>query len=68
MEDWSKYTDIIELEHPEPKTHPRMSAAGRASQFAAFAALTGYDAMINETSRQVNEAGRDAQDECFDEF
>lgn len=68
MEDWSKYADIIELEHPEPKTHPRMSAAGRASQFAAFAALTGYDAMINETSRQVNEAGRDAQDEYFDEF
>lgn len=68
MEDWSKYADIIEMEHPEPKKHPRMSAMSRASQFAAFAALTGYDAMIEETSRQVNDAGRDAQDPYADEF
>lgn len=51
MEDWNKYADIIELKHPEPKTHPRMSAMDRAAQFAPFAALTGYDAMVAETSR-----------------
>lgn len=51
MDDWSKYADIIEMEHPEPKTHPRMSAMDRAAQFAPFAALTGYDAMVAETSR-----------------
>ena len=51
MEDWSKYADIIDMEHPEPKTHPRMSAMDRAAQFAPFAALAGYDAMVAETSR-----------------
>lgn len=51
MEDWQKYADIIDLEHPEPRTHPRMSSADRAAQFAPFAALTGYDAMVAETSR-----------------
>lgn len=51
MEDWQKYSDIINLEHPEPRTHPRMSAMDRAGQFAPFAALTGYDSMIAETSR-----------------
>ena len=51
MEDWQKYADIIDMEHPEPRTHPRMSSADRAAQFAPFAALTGYDAMVAETSR-----------------
>lgn len=51
MEDWSRYADIIDLEHFEPKDHPRMSAMDRASQFAPFAALTGYDAMVMETAR-----------------
>lgn len=68
MEDWSKYADIIDLEHPEPKKHPRMSAMSRAAQFGAFAALTGYDAMIEETSRQVNEAGRDVSDSYEDDY
>ena len=51
MDGWQKYADIIGLEHPEPRTHPRMSAADRAAQFAPFAALTGYDGMIEEEAR-----------------
>lgn len=51
MEDWRKYADIIDMEHPEPRTHPRMSAMDRAGQFAPFAALTGYDSMVEETAR-----------------
>lgn len=51
MEDWQRYADIIDLEHPEPKTHPRMASADRAAQFSSFAALTGYEAMVAETSR-----------------
>ena len=45
------YSDIIHLPHPEPKNHPRMSMEARAAQFAPFAALTGYDAVISETAR-----------------
>ncbi|MBQ4356253.1 MAG: hypothetical protein II757_06295 [Bacteroidales bacterium] len=45
------YDDIIDHPHYEPKRHPRMSMHNRAAQFAPFAALTGYDAAINETAR-----------------
>lgn len=50
MEDWKKYADIIDMEHPEPRTRPRMAAIDRAAQFASFAALTGYDEMVKEES------------------
>ena len=46
-----RYDDMLEMEHPEPKRHPRMSAEDRAAQFAPFAALTGYDEMVVEQAR-----------------
>lgn len=46
------YADIIDLPRPEP-THLRMSLFNRAAQFAPFAALTGYDDMIEEEERLV---------------
>ena len=46
------YDDIIHLPHYEPKHHPRMTMWSRAAQFAAFAALTGYDTAIKDTARQ----------------
>ncbi len=46
----SRYDDIIELPHHEPK-HPRMTLENRAAQFAPFAALTGHGAAIAETAR-----------------
>lgn len=45
------YEDILYLEHPNPKYHPRMSLAHRAGQFSPFAALTGYEEQISETER-----------------
>ena len=45
------YDDIINLPHHESTKHPRMSALNRAAQFSPFAALTGHEAAINETSR-----------------
>ena len=45
------YDDIINLPHPDPKHHPRMSMNARAAQFAPFAALTGHGAAIEETAR-----------------
>ena len=44
------YIDIIGLEHPTSRKHPRMAAEMRAAQFAPFAALTGYDEAIEETA------------------
>lgn len=49
-----KYDDIINLEHPSPKRHPRMSAIERAAQFSAFAALSGYEDIIHETGRRTD--------------
>lgn len=51
-----KYDDIINLMHWEPKMHRRMSEQERAAQFAPFAALTGYDDMVKETSAKQNSA------------
>lgn len=47
----SRYDDIINIPRWNPKSHPRMSEYERAAQFAPFAALTGYDAMVSETAR-----------------
>jgi len=45
------YSDIINLPHHVSRNHPQMPLAARAAQFAPFAALTGYDAVIHETAR-----------------
>lgn len=50
----SQYDDIISLPHPTSATHPRMSRRNRAAQFAPFAALTGYDAAIQEAGRSTD--------------
>lgn len=47
----NKYDDIINLPHPTSPRHPRMPIVDRAAQFAPFAALTGYDDVIDETAR-----------------
>ncbi len=47
----NKYNDIIMLPHHTSPTRTRMPARDRAAQFAPFAALTGYDGMVEETAR-----------------
>ena len=47
----SEYDDIINLPHHQSVKHPHMNSHQRAAQFAPFAALTGYDAAIDETAR-----------------
>ena len=49
------YDDIIDLPHPVSEKYPRLSRAQRAAQFSPFAALTGYDAAVDETSRLTEE-------------
>lgn len=48
--DQDDYRDIIDLPHHTSARHPRMAAQMRAAQFAPFAALTGYDEVIEETA------------------
>lgn len=49
------YADIINLPHHELTTRNRMPRINRASSFAPFAALTGYDDKIKETGRLTDE-------------
>ena len=49
------YGDILDLPHPVSSCHPRMSLENRAAQFSPFAALTGYEGVIQETARQTHE-------------
>lgn len=46
-----RYDDIINLPHPTSSTHARMPHIDRAAQFSPFAALSGYDDAVKETSR-----------------
>ena len=48
------YGDIIDHPRWKSPTHPPMSLYDRAAQFAPFAALTGYDDMIDEEARLVD--------------
>ncbi len=47
------YPDIIDHPHWQSPTRPHMSLYDRAAQFAPFAALVGYDEMVNEEARTV---------------
>lgn len=49
------YKDIIDMPHHQSLTHPHMSLYDRAAQFAPFAALTGYEDMINEEAQKSHE-------------
>lgn len=49
----NKYDDMLHMPHHVSKTHPRMSMHNRAAQFPPFAALTGFESIIQETSRQT---------------
>ena len=64
-----KYDDIIYLPRPVAEGRARMSDYDRAAQFSPFAALTGFDAAIEETGRltdprvELEEYGRQLLDE-----
>lgn len=47
----NKYRDIIALPHRVSATRPQMPLRDRAAQFSPFAALTGYEDVIDETAR-----------------
>ena len=41
------YSDIIKLPHFTSKQHPRMPLKDRAAQFSPFAALSGYEDVLD---------------------
>ena len=45
----NRYEDIIHLPHHQSESRPKMSVRDRATQFAPFAALVGYEQMVQET-------------------
>ena len=47
----TEYDDIIDLPHHVSKVHPQMPLSARAAQFSPFAALVGYEDVIDETAR-----------------
>lgn len=49
----NKYNDMLHMPHHVSQTHPHMSMQNRAAQFSPFAALTGFESIIKETSRQT---------------
>ncbi len=57
------YLDIIDLEHPTSKKHPRMPALMRAAQFSPFSALIGYEEEIDEAGRLTEEKINLSEDE-----
>lgn len=68
LEDWKRvggrmaltethdYDDIINLPHHQSRRHAHMALSGRAAQFMPFAALTGYEDVLNRTVRANEEA------------
>ena len=48
-----KYDDMLYLPHHQSERRAHMPIASRAAQFAPFAALTGYEAAVEETARQT---------------
>ncbi len=49
------YADIFDLPRHVSEKHPHMSLYDRSAQFAPFAALTGYEDMVEEEARLTTE-------------
>ncbi len=58
------YDDIIGIPHPISSTHEQMSMRDRAAQFSPFAALTGYEDVIEEAARVTDEKIDLSEDEA----
>ena len=51
-----KYDDILRLPHHVSASRKPMSMTARAAQFAPFAALSGYDAEVQEAGRLTDQS------------
>ena len=66
-----RYDDMIDLPHPVSLNHAPMPLKDRAAQFSPFAALSGYDEVIEESARLTqrkripDEQRKSELDRCF---
>ena len=60
-----KYDDILHLSYPFPSTRPRMNSTDRAAQFSPFAALTGFEAVIEESAIELDESAKTEVDQAL---
>lgn len=63
----SNYSDIINLPHHQSTKHTHMDVSDRAAQFSPFAALTGYEAAVEETAR-ITEDRIELSEEALNEL
>ena len=56
LQETRAYDDIISLPHHQSRKHPHMSRNQRAAQFMPFAALTGYNQVIEQTAKNAETA------------
>ena len=63
MRDEHKYDDIINLPHHVSKKHLPLGRDSYAAQFSPFAALVGYDDLVEETARFTEERPELDEDE-----
>lgn len=55
MKNIHDYSDILEYNYQKSNKYKPMKQSDRAAQFAPFAALSGYNALIKETQRITEE-------------
>lgn len=55
LQETHKYDDIIHLSRPIQTNRARMTMENRGAQFSPFAALVGYDTIIQETERVTDD-------------
>jgi len=58
----NRYDDIKYYNYAGSETHAHMSMRDRAAQFSPFAALTGFEEIIDESARLTDEMNEITQD------
>ena len=56
LQETRAYDDIINLPPHQSRKHPHMARHQRAAQFMPFAALTGYNQVIEQTAKNAETA------------
>lgn len=55
MAEYFPYEDIVNLPRHISKIHPQATMADRAARFSPFAAISGYEDMVKEAARVIEE-------------
>lgn len=58
----NKYDDIMHYDYAGSSSHAHMAMRERAAQFSPFAALTGFEEIIDESARLTDEMNEITQD------